>query len=98
MLMKQIRKPTHPGEILYYDILEPLGLSITEAAKYLGVSRKTVSELISGKIALSPLMAIRIAIATSTTPESWLYMQTKLDLWKARKKAVKNVVKLPTAA
>jgi addiction module HigA family antidote len=44
--MKQIRKPTHPGEILYYDILEPLGLSITEAARYLGVSRKTVKNVV----------------------------------------------------
>ena len=96
--MKKSRKPTHPGEVFYYDVLEPLGISITNASKHLKVSRKTVSELVSGKISLSPLLAIRIAMATNTTPESWMYMQTKLDLWKANKKLVIKLSKFPTAA
>ncbi len=77
------RKPTHPGEIIREDILKPLNLSVTEAAKKLGVTRKTLSALLNGRASLSPEMAIRIAKATQTTAESWLYMQAKLDLWHA---------------
>ena len=80
------RKPTHPGEILREDIIIPLGLTMTEAARRLGVSRKTLSAVVNCKAALSPEMAIRIGKATRTTPESWLYMQTKLDLWFAEQK------------
>lgn len=85
------RKPTHPGEILREDVLEPLGLTVTQAAKDLGVSRKTLSELVNQKSALSPAMALRIANATNTSPESWLNMQTKLDLWTALQHRPENV-------
>lgn len=78
------RKPTHPGIILREDILIPLGLTITEAAKGIGVTRKTLSEFVNEKSSLSPEMAIRIAEATGTTPESWMNMQNRLDLWNAR--------------
>ncbi len=81
------RKPTHPGEVLREDIIKPLGLSVTESAKCLGVTRKTLSLLLNGKASLSPEMAVRIGKATGTTPESWLYMQAKLDLWIASKKS-----------
>lgn len=67
--------------MLYEDILKPLNISITEAANDLGISRKTLSEIIHGKCSLSPEMAVRISAATNTSPESWLNMQTKLDLW-----------------
>jgi len=80
------RKPTHPGEILREDVIKPLGLTVTEAAKRLGVTRKTLSALINCKAALSPEMAIKIAKATETSPESWFTMQAKLDLWKASQK------------
>ena len=85
------RKPTHPGEVLREDVIEPLGLTVTKAARYLGVSRKTLSELINQKAALSPEMALRIAKATKTSPESWLNMQTKLNLWNALQNEPKNV-------
>jgi addiction module HigA family antidote len=75
-----MRKPTHPGEILLEDVIKPLGLTVTQAAKNLGVSRKTLSELVNQKATLSPEMALRIAKATNTSPESWLNMQTKLNL------------------
>ncbi|OPY67095.1 MAG: putative HTH-type transcriptional regulator YbaQ [Syntrophorhabdaceae bacterium PtaU1.Bin034] len=87
------RKPTHPGEILLEDVIKPLGMTITEAAKDLGVSRKALSELVNGKSALSPDLAVRIAKATNTSPESWLAMQTKLDLWNALQKEPKDVIR-----
>ena len=86
------RKPTHPGEILLEDVIKPLNITITEAAEKLGVSRKTLSELVNQKASLSPQMALRISKATKTSPESWINMQAKLDLWKALQKEPTNVV------
>ena len=85
------RKPTHPGEVLLEDVIKPLGLTVTDAARNLGVSRKTLSELVNRKSALSPEMALRIAKATKTSPESWLNMQTKLNLWNALQHEPENV-------
>ena len=80
------RKPTHPGAVLREDVLAPLGLSVTAAAERLGVTRKALSELVNERAGLSPEMALRIGTATRTSPESWLGMQTELDLWRARQK------------
>ena len=77
------RKPTHPGEILREDVIKPLNLTVTEAAKKLGVTRKTLSALLNCRSSMSPEMAIRVSQATGTSPESWLFMQAKLDLWYA---------------
>jgi addiction module HigA family antidote len=88
------RKPTHPGTLLKEDVLVPLGLTITEAATDLGITRKTLSEFVNEKSSLSPEMAVRIAKATNTTPESWLNMQTKLDIWNAEQKQF-NVIPFP---
>ncbi len=98
--MNTRRKPTHPGEILREDVIKPIGLTVTESAKRLGVTRKTLSALINCKASMSPEMAVRVAKATKTSPESWLYMQAKLDLWLAEKKPpkVKEFGKLATAA
>ena len=85
------RKPTHPGEVFLKDVLEPLNVTITDAAKMLGVTRKALSEFVNGKSALSPEMAIRIAKATNTTPESWMMMQMKLTMWLASQHEPKNV-------
>jgi antitoxin HigA-1 len=65
-------------------VIEALGLTVTEAAKRLGVTRKALSELLNEHAAMSPEMAVRVAHATNTTPERWLRMQLKLDLWKAQ--------------
>jgi len=81
--MMQKRKPTHPGEVLREDVIKPLGLTVTEAANRLGVTRKTLSALINCRTSMSPEMAIRVSRATGTSPESWLFMQAKLDLWLA---------------
>lgn len=80
------RKPVHPGNLFKEEVLIPLGLTVTLAAAGLGVSRKALSEFLNGHSSLSPEMAIRIGKATNTSPESWLNMQTKLDLWKVDKK------------
>jgi len=75
------RKPTHPGAVLREDVLPALGISQTELANRLGVSRLTVSELLHEKRALSPDLAIRLSRLLDTTPESWLNMQQAVDLW-----------------
>jgi addiction module HigA family antidote len=87
--MNDSRKPTHPGEILREDVMKPLGLTVTEAANRLGVTRKTLSALINCKASMSPEMAVRVSKATKTSPESWLYMQAKLDLWIAEQRPIK---------
>ena len=92
------RKPTHPGELFLEDVMKPLGLTVTQAASDLGVTRKTLSEFVNQRSGLSPEMAVRVAVATKTTPESWLFMQTKLDLWKALQKRPKNVKELHAAS
>lgn len=82
------RKPTHPGEILREDVIKPLNLTVTEAAKRLGITRKTLSALLNCHAGMSPEMAIRVGRATGTSPESWLFMQAKLDLWYAENEKV----------
>lgn len=79
-----IYDPCHPGEIVKYECLEPLGLTITRAARGLGVSRQKLSDLVNGKASLSVDMAIRLSQAFGSTPETWLGMQTAYDLWQAR--------------
>lgn len=81
-----MHNPPHPGEIIRELCLEPLGLSVSEAAKALRVSRKTLSEILNGRAGVSPLMAIRLSIAFDTTPESWMAQQAQYDLWRANKK------------
>jgi len=75
------RKPTHPGAILREDVLPSLGITQTEMAARLGVSRRTVSQLLHEHRPITPDMAIRLAHFLGTTPESWLNMQISLDVW-----------------
>lgn len=78
-----MHNPPHPGEVIRKLCLEPLGLSVTEVAEALGVSRKTLSAILNGRSGISPEMAIRLSIAFNTTAESWLNQQTQYDLWNA---------------
>ena len=94
----KMHNPPHPGEILRELCLEPLGLTVTEAAESLGVSRKTLSAILNGRAGISPEMAIRLSIAFDTPAESWLNQQTQYDLWKADKKRKKLKVKKLFAA
>ncbi len=73
--------PPHPGEILAELWLVPLKLTITQAAKNLNVTRKTVSALVNGKTAISPEMALRLELVFGKSAESWLAAQAAYDLW-----------------
>ena len=84
----KMHNPPHPGEILKELCLEPLELTVTDAAKALGVSRKTLSSILNGRSGISPEMAIRLGKAFDTSPESWLTQQAQYDLWKVEKSAV----------
>ena len=79
-----MHNPPHPGGIVRRQCLEPLGLSVTGAAKHLGVARQSLSELVNGRSGVSVEMAIRLSKAFGSTPETWLAMQTAYDLWQAR--------------
>jgi addiction module HigA family antidote len=79
--------PPHPGEIIREDCLVPLNLSVTAAAKWLCVSRGTLSELLNGHNGVSPDMAIRLEKAGWGTAESWLRNQLSFDLWHAKQRA-----------
>ena len=81
----QMHNPPHPGQVLRELCLEPLDLSVTEAAEALGVARKTLSAILNGHAGISPEMALRLSIAFDTSPESWLNQQTQYDLWQAKK-------------
>jgi len=80
-----MHNPPHPGKVLKELCLEPLGLTVTEAAKGLGVSRKTLSAILNGKSGISPEMAVRLSIAFNTSSESWLNQRSQYDLWQHRK-------------
>jgi addiction module HigA family antidote len=86
--------PPHPGGVIKRICLDPLGLTVTEAAKGLGVSRNQLSMLLNGRAGISPDMAIRIAKAFGGSPESWLTQQMQYDLWHAQQAAKKNARKI----
>lgn len=80
-----MKYPPHPGRSIKHACLEPLGLSITEGAKVLGVSRQALSNIVNGKSGISPEMAIRLTKAFGSTPDTWLRMQLAYDLAAALK-------------
>jgi addiction module HigA family antidote len=80
-----MKNPPHPGRSIRTACLEPLGLSVTEGAEALGVTRQTLNNVINGKSGISPQMAIRLSKAFGSTPETWLRMQLAYDLAQARK-------------
>ena len=92
--MKDMHNPPHPGAIIRELCIEPLGLTVAEAAQALGVSRKSLSELLNGKAGISPLMAIRLSMAFSTSAESWMNQQSMYDLALARVKSKKLKIKV----
>lgn len=88
-----MRKPPHPGLSVRYDCLEPLGLSVTEGAKVLGVTRQSLNNLVNGKAGISPEMAIRLDKAFGGAAEGWLALQSAFDLAQARNKEPSIMIK-----
>ena len=85
------RAPTHPGEILKHDVLPELGLSISECARRLGVSRQTLHRIMAGTHSVTPEMAVRLGKFCGNGPGLWLGMQQAHDLWHAEKRLAKEV-------
>lgn len=94
----QMHNPPHPGEVIRGLCLEPLEISVTDAAEALGVARKTLSAILNGRAGISPEMALRLSIAFNTSPESWMNQQTQYDLWLAKKEKKRLRVKRLSAA
>lgn len=82
-MQKMKRKPTHPGKIIKEDYLSPLSISIKDMSSNLGVSRKTLSKIINERGSITPEMALRLSRAFDTTPDLWMNLQKKYDLWQA---------------
>jgi antitoxin HigA-1 len=81
----KMHNPPHPGEVLRELCLNPLNLTVTEAARALGVSRKTLSSILNGRAGISAEMAVRLSMAFHGSAESWLNQQLQYDLWHAEK-------------
>ena len=94
----KMHNPPHPGEVLLELCLKPLGLTVTQAAAALGVSRKTLSSILNARAGISPEMAVRLSLAFGTTAESWMSQQVQYDLWHAeRNRKNLRVAKLSAA-
>ena len=84
-----MHNPAHPGEILKELMIEPLGLSVTDTARHLGVSRKTLSKVLNGRSAVTPEMALRLEMAFGKPNAAhWLRLQNAYDLWQTRQQSV----------
>jgi antitoxin HigA-1 len=82
----EMHNPAHPGEIIREDCIKAMGLTVTAAAKGLGVSRQSLTELLSGRTGVSAEMAIRLEKAGWSSAGTWLRMQVAYDLWQARQR------------
>lgn len=92
--MGRMYNPPHPGEVLKDGVFTDAGLTVTESARQLGVSRVQLSRLLNGRAALTADMALRLAEWLGGSAESWLRMQADFDLWQARKKPAPKVERL----
>ncbi len=88
-----MHNPPHPGEVIREFCIKPLGLTVTDAAKGLGVSRKTLSAILNGRFGISPEMAIRLSKAFGGSAESWITQQAQYDLWQASQRTDVTKVK-----
>lgn len=93
--MSRMYNPPHPGETLREDVLPALGLTVTEAAAQLGVTRAALSRVLNGRAAISPTMALRIegwlGVENGGHADAWLAQQTAYDLWRAREAGLPKV-------
>ena len=93
-----MKNHVHPGRIIRHASLDPLGLSVTDGAKVLGVTRQALNNVVNGKAGISPEMALRLSKAFGSAAETWLQMQLAYDLAEARKTEGKIKVKRYDAA
>lgn len=89
------RRPTHPGEILKEDVLPALGLSVSEAARQLRISRQTLHRILSASSGVTPEMALRLGRFCGNGPGLWLRMQNAHDIWLAEEKLVDELKEIP---
>ena len=94
----RMHDPPHPGEIIREFCIDPLGMTVTEAAKALGVTRKTLSALLNGRSGISPEMALRLSKVFGRTAEGWLKLQLQYDLWQTKQRVDLNSLKRVKAA
>ncbi len=92
-----MKNPPHPGLVVLQECIEPSGLTITQAAAALGVTRNTLSELVNGKRGISPQMAVRIATVFGGTEQGWLIQQAQYDLAQVRRDDFKKLKRLELA-
>ncbi len=90
----KMHNPPHPGKVLYGLYLEPMGLSISDAAKALSMPRSALSEIVNGRRAISPKVAIKLGKAFSCNASTWVKMQTKYDLWQAQQNYTADEVQI----
>ena len=88
--------PIHPGEILRDDVLPSLRLSVTEAARQLGVARQTLHRILAGRAAVTPEMAVRLGKFCGNGPGLWLRLQQTHDLWHAERLLARTIGRIPT--
>ncbi|MCK6460107.1 MAG: HigA family addiction module antitoxin [Planctomycetes bacterium] len=88
------RRPTHPGEMLAEDFMPDYGLTVAALAKAVGVTRQSINELLRGRRALSPEMALRLSRLFGNSPEFWLNAQRAVDLWDAAQAIKKEVARI----
>jgi addiction module HigA family antidote len=90
------RCPTHPGEILREDVLPSLKITVTDAAKELGIARQTLHRVMTGEMAVTPAMALRLGRWCGNGPGLWLRMQIAHDLWHAERAMADSLAEIPS--
>lgn len=94
----KMHKPAHPGEVLRELYLEPMGVTVTEVAEAMSVSRKHLSAIVNGRVPVTPDMAVRLAGVFATEPELWINLQAQYDLWQVSRMPRPKVKRLREAA
>ena len=92
---RTIRRPTHPGEMLREEYMPEYGLTVSELARLIGVSRQSISELINERRSLSPDMAVRLSRLFGDSAEAWLNLQRNVDIWEAEQSVTCEIKRLP---
>jgi addiction module HigA family antidote len=91
------RCPMHPGEVLREDVLPAIGMSVSDAAKALGVTRQTLHRILAGTTAVTPEMALRLGKFCGNGPDLWIRMQEAHDLWHAERRIADELASIKTA-